>query len=99
MIVYLIWKVRWATWKEWRPGSASANHHGFIKKELLEIFCATCNYNCHYLSTVSKRHLMAEMTAMDLSVPLENLDRTSLCYMMYLHHSLRQKDPGHIFLT
>ena len=79
--------------------AASANYHGFIKKEPLEIFCATCNYNCYYLSTASKGHLMAEMTAMDLSVPLENPDCTFPCYMMYLHYSLRQKDPGHIFLT
>lgn len=78
-------------------GSALANHRGFTKKELLGIFCAACSYNCHYLSTASKRHLIAETTAIDLSVPLENPDRTFLCYMMYLHHSLRQKDPGHIF--
>ena len=58
--------------------TASANHHGFTKKELLGIFRAAYNYNCHYLSTASKRHLMTEMTAIDLSVPLENPYRTFL---------------------
>jgi len=79
--------------------SASANHHDFTKKELLGIFCAACNYNCRYLSTASKQHLMAEMTAIGLSVPLENPDRTFLYCMMYLHYSMRRKDPGHDFLT